>query len=245
MDVTWSSAPESSNPWGRLPSALLLTAHLLGPDVCFFTVFLSLSLSPPDFLGLLSHDCAPGPVTEDVSWLSGVQEAPAESTVSAQRTAHSNTCMLSISVYMHRREKLYKLCLEKQTGRYLLHLMDITKHNLRKTVCEWHQKLMKDLGWGYSSCWLPLSSADRSIHLCDALQELKIWPLFPVLFFPPHSLPFSLSPVHDTGSVPAKMLTLIPQSHSLSWFCRTSAPGISNTDLWLAVKSRQVVSSMP
>lgn len=59
------------------------------------------------------------------------------------------------------------------------------------------------------------------------------------LFFSPfHSL--SLPPVHDTGSVPSKMLTLIPRRQSWSWLCRASALAISSGELRLAAGSQQV-----
>lgn len=102
-------------------------------------------------------------------------------------------------------------------------------------------EMTSEAGWGYS-IWPLFSSADGPIHLCDALHELKILALFPVLFF--LLIPFpslSLPPVHDTGSVPSKMLTLIPWRQSWwSQFCRATVLAISSAKLWLAVKSQQV-----
>lgn len=76
---------------------------------CVF--FFSLSCSPLiswAYWVMIAHQ---RPVTEDVSWLSGIQEAPAESTVYAQKTAHSDTHTSTASQslwYVYIEEKSYK-----------------------------------------------------------------------------------------------------------------------------------------
>ena len=64
-------------------------------------------------------------------------------------------------------------------------------------------------------------------HLCDMLHELKILAHFPVLYFPPHSIPSLAFPlVHDTGTVPSKMLTPVSLASLVetgcSWSCSTA-----------------------
>lgn len=211
-------------------------------------VFFTLSLSP-DFLGLLSHDCTPAP--SDRGCQSAVRHSGGSSWINSlctERGSLGQTHMHSISVplvYIHRGGKLQEnMAMKNRQGDIYYLIWTSLRHNLRQTVCsEWHQKLMKDPGWGYSSFWLPSSPADGPIHLCDALQELNSISSFSCSLFSPHSIPFpslSLPPVHDTGSVPSKMLTLIPWRWSWGWFCRAPALAVSSAELWLAAESKQV-----
>ena len=217
MDVTWSSVPGPSNPWGQLTSALLLSTPF-GLDVCF-----SLSCSPLiswAYWVMIAHQ---HPVTEDVSRLSGIQEAPAESTVCAQKAARSGrrTCTASQSllfIYIEEESCKKNMAMKNRQGDIYYLIWTSRRHNLRQTVCsEWHQKLMKDPGWGYSF-WLPSSPADGPIHLCDALLELNSISSFSCSLFSPHSIPFHSLPFHSL-----QFMTLeASQAKCWPWF-----PGVS------------------
>lgn len=176
----------------NLCSAALLSAR---PWCVFFTLLLS-----PDFLGLLSHDCAPAP--SDRGCQLAVRHSGGSSWINSLCTENGSlrqTHMHSISVaFVHiQKRKAIKKNMAKKIDKEIFttsygHHGNITWGELY--VCEWHQKQMKNPGRGYSSFWPLLSSADGPIHLCDALQELKILALFPVLFSPPHSFPFPFTP---------------------------------------------------
>lgn len=142
MYVSRSWAPEPTSPRGRLTSAPLLFT-LLGPDVCFFYS----PLISWAYWVMIAHR---HPVTEDVSWLSGIWEAPAESTVSAQTRSPSNTHMRSIStsfvcIHKSERKKVKKYSCKNTQGDIYCLLQTSWNHKLRQIVCwEWHQILSED-----------------------------------------------------------------------------------------------------
>lgn len=197
MDVTWSSMPESSNPRGRLTSAPLLSAWPWCVCVCVFTLSLS-----PDFPGLIESWLRIGAQWQRTSvGCQDIREAPAESTVDAQKTAHSDrhTCTASQSfLYIYKEEKSYiKNGYKNRQGDIYYLLWLLWKHNLRQTVCcEWLQKVIKDPGWGYSSFWPILSSADgahTSQWRTAGVKNLSSFSCF-ALFFPLIPFPFSFTP---------------------------------------------------
>ena len=166
-------ALEFSNPRGQLTSAPPLYS-LLGP--CVFSPALSLSpLISWAYWVMIAHR---SPVTEDVSWLSGIQEAPAVSTVSAQGTALWNTrtdtrtdthvqqlVLFCVHWHKHERKKCFKTHCYKNRWENICELL-WTSWKHKKLCCEWNPNLIKDHGWGYSSLWLSRRTFYISVMHC-------------------------------------------------------------------------------
>lgn len=218
----------------NLCSAALLSAR---PWCVFFTLLLS-----PDFLGLLSHDCAPAP--SDRGCQLAVRHSGGSSWINSLCTENGSlrqTHMHSISVafvHIQKRKAIKKKYGKKNRQGDIYYLLRTSwKHNLRRTVCLWMTSEADERSWQRILLFLAVIILSRRAHTSLwRTAGVKNISSFSCSLFPPSflSLPFHSLQFTTREVCQAKCWPWFPGVSRESWLCRPWA------ELRSTVKSQQV-----